>query len=229
MKTTVTRGIVLSRINYQEADRILIVLTPDQGKVRLIAKGVRKVKSKLAGGVELLSENEISFIRGRGEVGTLVSSRLKKHYPNIIKDIDRTMYAYELLKTINKLTEDNADEEYYLLVKSFLSELDNLETNILLIKLWADIKLLEAYGYEPELGIDTGGVKLSKTLKYDFDFENTAFSMRDRGIFDSGHIQLMRLALNNRPDKIGVVNGVEKLLVPTQRLTESIRKQQLNV
>jgi len=39
----------LSRTDYGEADRILTVLTPDYGKLRLLAKGVRKVKSKLGG------------------------------------------------------------------------------------------------------------------------------------------------------------------------------------
>jgi DNA repair protein RecO (recombination protein O) len=46
-----TQGVVLTRINYAEADRILTVLTEDFGKVSLIAKGTRKEKSKLAGGI----------------------------------------------------------------------------------------------------------------------------------------------------------------------------------
>lgn len=58
----VTSGIVLNRINFGEADRILTVITPDQGKLSLIAKGVRKEKSKLAGGIELFSVSNISFI-----------------------------------------------------------------------------------------------------------------------------------------------------------------------
>jgi DNA repair protein RecO (recombination protein O) len=55
MKTIVTKGIVLTRTDYGEADRILHFLTPDQGKIAGIAKGVRKSKSKLAGGIELFS------------------------------------------------------------------------------------------------------------------------------------------------------------------------------
>ncbi|MCA9348456.1 DNA repair protein RecO, partial [Candidatus Saccharibacteria bacterium] len=61
-----TRAIILRRINYGEADRILTMLTSDFGKIRLIAKGVRKQKSRMAGGLELFGVSEINFIKGRG-------------------------------------------------------------------------------------------------------------------------------------------------------------------
>jgi len=51
MKRINTHGIVLARTDFGEADRILTFLTPDNGKVKAIAKGVRKQKSKMAGGI----------------------------------------------------------------------------------------------------------------------------------------------------------------------------------
>ena len=109
MQQIVTRGIVLTRTNYGEADRIVTILTPDHGKQRLMAKGVRKLKSKLAAGLELFSVSDISYIPGRGEVHTLVSSRLRVHYGKIVENLDRTMLGYELLKRINRATEDAAE------------------------------------------------------------------------------------------------------------------------
>lgn len=106
MNQIVTTAIVLGRTDYGEADRILTLLTPDQGKLRLLAKGVRRVKSKLAGGIELFSVSTITFVRGRGDIGALVSTRLNKHYGHIVQDLDRTMLGYELLKQLNKTTED---------------------------------------------------------------------------------------------------------------------------
>ncbi|HRQ86596.1 MAG TPA: recombination protein O N-terminal domain-containing protein, partial [Candidatus Saccharibacteria bacterium] len=50
MKTERTRAIILRRTNYGEADRILQLLTPE-GRKSAIARGVRKEKSKLAGGI----------------------------------------------------------------------------------------------------------------------------------------------------------------------------------
>ena len=98
VKPFVTQGIILARVNYQEADRIITVLSRDDGKLRLMVKGARKSKSKLAGGVELLSISELGVIKGKGDISTLVSSRLIKHFGHIVADIDRTLYAYEILE-----------------------------------------------------------------------------------------------------------------------------------
>ena len=51
MKQFISTGIVLARTDFGEADRILTMLSPDFGKLHLIAKGVRKERSKLAGGI----------------------------------------------------------------------------------------------------------------------------------------------------------------------------------
>lgn len=120
MQTIATTGIVLSRTNYQEADRIMTFLTSNQGKVRVIAKGVRKAKSKMAGGIELFSVSGITYVSGVSELHTLVSARLKKHYGNIVADINKTLLAYEFMKRINKVTEDAAGAEYFELLNKAL-------------------------------------------------------------------------------------------------------------
>jgi len=48
MPTYSDEGIVLRRIDYGEADRILTVLTLEHGKIGVIARGVRKSQSRLA-------------------------------------------------------------------------------------------------------------------------------------------------------------------------------------
>ena len=68
--TVKTEAVVLRSIRYGEADRIITFITPDRGKVKGIAKGVRKQKSKLAGGIELFSVSDISFIPGRRDIDT---------------------------------------------------------------------------------------------------------------------------------------------------------------
>src|SRR3989338_4307269 len=117
MKRFVTKGIILSRTDYGEADRILTFLTNDHGKVRAIAKAVRKSKSKLAGGIELFSVSEITIVEGRGEVKTLISTRLVKHYGDIVKDLERTHQAYEFMSMLNKATEDAAEPAYFELLQ----------------------------------------------------------------------------------------------------------------
>src|ERR1700691_3575599 len=113
MKPLLTQGIVLKRVNYGEADRIVTFLTPERGKLSLMARGVRKVKSKLAGGIELFSVSDLTFIEGRRDIGTLISSRLETHYGSIIKNIDRVQLGYELIELLNRATEDHPESAYF--------------------------------------------------------------------------------------------------------------------
>ena len=59
-------GIILSRKNYGEADRILIVLSKNFGKLSLLAKGIRKIKSKKRGHLEIFSKIKFSAVKGHG-------------------------------------------------------------------------------------------------------------------------------------------------------------------
>ena len=195
MKHIVTLGIILSRTDFREADRILSVITPDHGKVRVLARGVRKVKSKLAGGIELFSVSQISFIVGRGEIRTLTSSRLQKHYKHIVSDADRTMFGYEIIKLINRTTEDQAGQEYFELLDTTLEAIDDLAVGLDLIRLWLYLQLLKLGGHSPNLKTDSSNSKLEEKQKYSFNLDKMAFSPSTSRRFNAQHIKLLRLGL----------------------------------
>lgn len=223
IKQTVTRAIVLSRTNYQEADRILTLLTPDQGKVRVLAKGVRKSKSKMAGGIELFSVSEIGFIRGKGELCTLTSSRLVKYYETIVHDINRTMLGYDLIKLLNKVTEDAPEPEYFELLTDTLAALDDAGINPDLIKLWFYAQLLRIAGHTPSLRADAAGKPLKQDGTYMFSYDDMAFTPHPEGPYRADHIKFLRLALSgNQPKVLQQVKGVDKLIKPTLVLTQTI-------
>ena len=208
----VTRGIVLARTNYGEADRIVTMLTPDNGKLRLMAKGVRRSKSKLAGGIELFSVSEISFIRGRGDISTLTSTRLQTHYGNIVKHIDRTMAGYDLIKQINKATEDEPEPTYFTLLDDALRALNDETVPEQLIRTWFAAQLLRMGGHEPNLQTDTSGQKLDAAKTYHFSFDDMAFAQHDRGGFDASKIKFLRLLFSpNQPHALSKVQGGAKL------------------
>ena len=96
-----TLGYVLKRTNYGEADRILNLITP-QGKISAIAKGVRKEKSKLAGGIEMFTLTDFNIHLGRGEFGVVTGVKMVKHYGEIVKDFSKMELAAMMLKKINK-------------------------------------------------------------------------------------------------------------------------------
>lgn len=204
-----TSGIVLKRINFGEADRILTIITPDHGKLTLIAKGVRKEKSKLAGGIELFSVSSISFIPAKKEIGTLTSSRLVTHYGEIVKDIDRTNTAYTVLTTVDSVTQDNCDIDYYNLLLRSISALDKPEYNLSLIEAWFYMNLIKIMGHEPNLTTDREGYSLAEASSYSFDQDDMCFVRKAEGQYTSRHIKLMRLLANENVERISAVSGVD--------------------
>ncbi len=208
----ITQGIVLTRTDYAEADRILSFLTSDHGKVRAIAKGVRKSKSKLAGGIELFSVSDLTLIIGRGELNTLISSRLVRHYGNIVKNIERTQLAYELLKTINRATEDKPEAAYFKLLDQSLAALDDPALDINLTKLWFEMQLLKLAGHIPNLHTNSTGAKLADSKTYNVDFEQMCFEPASRGLLSANHVKFMRLGFRaGRPQTIHRINDAARL------------------
>lgn len=213
MKQLITTAIILSRTDYGEADRIVTMLTPDHGKLRLMARGVRKANSKLAGGIELFSVSQVSYIKGRGEIGTLVSARLIKHYGKIVQNIDRVQLGYAIIKMLNKTTEDQPEPEYFELLEKAFASLDNSAINSELIKLWFQAQLLAQSGHMPNLISDVAGDALAKDLTYEFDIDAVAFAIKPDGHFSSDHIKTLRLLFSgNIPKTLAQVAGTDELL-----------------
>jgi len=230
MKKLKTRGIILNRTDFSEADRILTFLTPDYGKLRVIAKGVRKIKSKMAGGIELFSVSDIGFIRGRGELSTLISTRLIKHYGAIVKDLPRTMAAYEFIKQIDKLTEDEVDEEYFILLEQAFVALDNPDINLGLVQSWFAMQILRFGGRSPNLLSDVSGQKLGVDNDYDFDFSIMAFKQMDNGQFNAKHIKFLRLGFEGRtPEKLQNIEGINELIVDIGPLAQTMLKTYIQI
>jgi len=213
MKQLVTTGIVLSRLDYGEADRILTVLTPDQGKLSLLAKGVRRVKSKLAGGIELFSVTNITYIKGRGTLHNVVSTRLVKHYGNIVKNLDRTMLGYDCIKRLNRITEDEPEPEYFTMAEQLFEALDDAGIALPLITFWFDVQLLKLAGHTPNLQTDATGRKLTTGEQYIFDFDHMSFASRAGAPFGADHVKYLRLAFSgNQPKILSQVQGGGVLL-----------------
>lgn len=223
----VTKGIVLARTDFQEADRILTILTPDHGKLRVIAKGVRRPRSKLAGGIELLSVSDLTVLPGRGEMGTLISSRLDVHYGQIVQHIDRTMLAYDFMKRMNRITEDAPGEEYFMILQRSLAALDEASISGELIDLWFAMQLLNVTGHLPNLQTDTEGQKLDADQHYVFDFDHMSFRSQKGAPFGASHIKLLRLAYATEdPKALGKVQGAASYAAENLKYIAPILKHQ---
>jgi DNA repair protein RecO (recombination protein O) len=219
---------LLSRTDFGEADRIITMLTPDRGKLRLVAKGVRKLKSKLAGGIELFSVSHITYIKGRGELDTLISTRLVTHYDDIVKDITRTMLGYDLIKMLNRATEDEPEPEYFDLLRQAFEALDDATVPLPVVRLWFAMQLLRLSGHTPNLRTDTSGDKLSADASYNFSFDDMTFANADgpaghAGRITANHIKFMRLGFNGQPAKVlAQVQGSNELVETTAPLVHTM-------
>ena len=145
-----TEGIIIGRTNYGEADRILTIMTAEHGKIRAIAKGVRKIKSRSGGHVELFGNVEFMMANGRG-LDVMTSARLTWYPHNLSSQYDQLGLAYLFGSMINKLVDENEPhiEVYQLLLASFKA-LDTTGVEVEL-ELWFKLRLLDALGYRPQL------------------------------------------------------------------------------
>lgn len=209
-----TQGIVLTRTDFNEADRILTFLTPDHGKLKVMAKGVRKAKAKLAGSIELFSVSDITVLPGRSEIDTLISARLIKHFANIVKDLNRTEAGYQFLKLTDKSTEAQLEPAYFQLLESGLAGLADIKTTPQLVSMWFKLQLLQLLGHAPNLYTDQSGTKLEAAKSYRFLSDKMQFLPADtaRGQYHSNHVKFLRLALKTqKPETLVVVNDAEQL------------------
>ncbi len=219
MNQVTDKIIVLSRVDYGERDRILTVLGRQSGKASVLAKGVRAGKSKLAGGIELFSENTVCLTKGRGELYILTSSRLDRHFQNISKDLNRTMLGYDFLKTVSKLAEDGGGEGFYGLLVEAFTALDDLEITKDLVELWFSINILHEIGSLPNLATASNGSSLEQVNSYSFDYDSQCFVANNRGNFTQNHIKFLRLIPSTKtPQKLMQVKDIEKLVPAAHKL-----------
>lgn len=186
-----TRAYVLRRTNYGEADRILNLITPN-GKMSVIAKGARKEKSKLAGGIEMFSLVELNVHLGKSEFGIVTSAKMLKYYDKILTDYARMELAAMILKDVNWAAESSDNPEYFKLVDQGLGGI-NAGADMALVESWFLVNLARAQGEDINLYRDAGGEKLSASERYDWDTLESAFVARNGGEFGATEIKMLRL------------------------------------
>lgn len=225
-----TEAIILGRTNYGEADRILTLLTPN-GKIRAIAKGSRKIKSRSGGHIELFGEADLMLASGRN-MDVLTSATLTWYPHSLGGDYDRMSYAFLFGSMINKLVDENEPHpEVYNLLSISLHALDEIGPDILL-ELYFKLRLADELGYKPELG---GCVVCGSDLPeatYYFSAERGGIvdqSCRDAGDIELAHnaIKLWRLIMTQPFKTIFAVTGAGELAIQTLPAVDALYEYHL--
>ena len=205
------RAIVLRRTNYGEADRVLQLLTP-KGRRSVMAKGVRRERSKLAGGIELFALCDVVLRSGRGSLELLTSSRLVAFYRHILEDYDRMQFAYTAMKLIASASENIDAPEWYFVLATTLEHLDRPTVNSQLIETWFYLRYSALLGNEINLQLDVAGNKLDPQKLYMYDESEKALRPSEQGNIGADHIKLMRLINANSLEQITQVGGIDAVI-----------------
>ena len=101
------KGVVLRTYKLGEADRIIVMMTQDHGKVRAVAKGVRKTKSKIGARLEVLSHVEVLLYKGK-DLDTVNQVELIESSAPLHADLDRLTQGLSMLEAVDMIAESSA-------------------------------------------------------------------------------------------------------------------------
>ncbi|MFM7126992.1 MAG: DNA repair protein RecO [Actinomycetota bacterium] len=202
-------GIVLRTYKLGEADRIIVLLTAEHGKVRAIAKGIRKTRSKFGGRLEPLSHVTLQFHRGR-ELDVISQVETVSTTAPVFGDLDSMTEASAILEAIDQLVPDRepVPQMYRMLVGARQTLLSRPSPVVVPAFLW---RLLSAEGLRPQLNrcvsCDEGFDASLGDLAFDVDLGGVVCRACQRGREDrSGNVfvlseaalELMRDLLEGR-------------------------------
>ena len=148
------KAIILNKQDFREGDSRIVCYSEDQGKMSLVVRGGKKLKSKLTGHCEPLTLARLMVIRGKDfdYVGT---AQGENFFPAIKNDLEKITIALQALNLINKMTregEADGQAEIFNLLKSFLEELEKSESSADAKALADEVEkeLMEILGFSQE-------------------------------------------------------------------------------
>ncbi|MBX3030068.1 MAG: DNA repair protein RecO [Chloroflexi bacterium] len=149
-RTYRTPGIVLSRFDLGEADRVLTILTPHEGKLRVIAKGVRRPGSRIGGTVEPFAEIQLLLARGR-TFDVVTQAQVSEAWLRLRDHLGSTATAWYIGELAERAVEERAGAYpvYALLRRAFQLLDDGMSPDR--VARWYEMELADALGVRPEV------------------------------------------------------------------------------
>ena len=143
------KGVVLRTYKLGEADRIVVIMTQDHGKVRAVAKGVRKTKSKIGARLEVLSHVDVLLYKGK-ELDIVNQVELIESSAPLHADLDRLTQGLSMLEAVDMIADDRqaAPHLYRMLVGALKALAQQASPLVLAAFYW---KLLAAEGVCPQM------------------------------------------------------------------------------
>jgi DNA repair protein RecO (recombination protein O) len=149
-RTYQTQGIVLRQSKLGEFDKIITVYSPESGKLRAVAKGACRPRSKLGGNVETLTHSLMFLARGRN-LDIITQSQTINGFQSLKSDLRRLARALYVLELIDLFTgEGGENRPLFDLLLETLDRLSQPEANEVVLR-YFELHLLHHLGYRPQL------------------------------------------------------------------------------
>lgn len=152
-------GIIIKRQNLGEADKIVTLFSQEKGKVALKANGIRKLKSKRAGSLELFNHVKVAVVPGKGNLDVLTEVEVLHTFSAWRKRLGRVNLAYQLCEVIDKLLPDHQPHpQVFEILQTAFSKIDKLNSDWELeIRNWL-LEIVTDLGYWPRDQIFMGDI-----------------------------------------------------------------------
>jgi len=145
-----TDAIILRRSDFGEADRLLTVFSPEYGKLRLLAKGVRKTTSRKAGHIELFMLTHLLVARAR-TWDIISQAEIVEAYRLLRENLDKTSHAYYLAELVDRFTEEHdPNAPVFELLALTLAQISYVDDPFVALR-YFELHLLSLTGYQPQL------------------------------------------------------------------------------
>lgn len=148
-----TKGIVTKVINYSDNDKILTVITADQGKIQVFCKGAQKIKNSILASTEFLAFSEFVLYEGSNDMYKMSSAEVIEVFYNLRIDIEKLVYATTMSQIMNDvcLEEELCAKKLQLFLNA-LYILSETNKNLDFVYSVFCVRLLALLGYIPRLG-----------------------------------------------------------------------------
>ncbi len=155
------QGIVLRGYPFGESHRVVVLLSPNHGKLRTVAKGIRKTKSRFGGRLEPLTHVDIVLYEGKN-LDTITQVSIINAFPHLRNDLGRVLAAGTMVEVVDAVVQEGEpSQRMFLLLQRGLTVLDHGSAHddlvtAFLLKAAAIIGVAPALEHCAGCGSDTG-------------------------------------------------------------------------
>jgi DNA repair protein RecO (recombination protein O) len=143
-------AVVLAGMDFKEADRILTLFSREEGKLRVIAKGIRKPTSRLGYGLDHLARVRLQLAGGR-ELDVVTGVELLDAHPALAGDVRAYAYASHVAELVDRLTVDRqANPAVFDILTGALAAITS-GADPYPVARYAELSLFTLLGFRPEL------------------------------------------------------------------------------